>query len=121
MLIRRILGFAGVIAVIIGVVGLFAPVSVSPNLLVVECGSAVSPDLSAARANDDGSPANVPIPGGVLVDTNYTELCRMDLEDRRIWTITLAAVGALTIGAAAAHAAVKRPRERRAHRSIDAR
>lgn len=120
MLIGRILVFAGAIALVVGVVGLFAPVSVSPNLLVVDCGSAVSPDPSAARANDDASSANIPVPSGVLVDTNYTELCRMDLEDRRIWTISLAAVGALAIAAAAAHRVVAGRARQRSNQSSDA-
>jgi hypothetical protein len=120
MLVQRILGFAGVIAMGVGLVGLFAPVSVSPNVLVVDCGSAVSPDLSAARANDDESSVNTPTPGGVLVDTSYTDLCRMDLEDRRVWTISLAAIGALGIAAAAAHRVVTRRGRRRSHRPNDA-
>jgi hypothetical protein len=98
VIVRRIALFAGVVALLIGVVGLLAPVSVSPEREPsVGCGSALAPDLSAARANDDESAANFPVPGGVVVDTNFTRLCRMDLEDRRIWTITLAAVGALAV------------------------
>lgn len=89
--------FAGVVALIVGVAGLLAPVSVSPELVKVGCGSAIAPDLSAARANDDESAANFPVPGGVVVDTNFTRLCQLDLEDRRIWTTTLAAVGALAV------------------------
>lgn len=120
MLIRRILGFVGVIAVTVGVVGLFTPVSVSPNLLVVDCGSAVAPDLSAARAKDDDPSANIPTPGGVLVRTNYTNLCRNDLQDRRLWTISLATVGALLIAAAAAHRVVTGRARPRSHPSSDA-
>lgn len=104
MIVLRTVLFAGVVAVIVGAVGLFAPVSASPGERTVECGSAVAPDLSAARAHDDGSAANIPVPGGVVTDTDYTRLCEMNLEDRRIWAITLAvagvvaAVGALVVG-----------------------
>jgi hypothetical protein len=89
--------FLGAVALIIGVVGLLAPVSVSPEGKTVRCGSAVAPDMSAARAEDDRSSANVPVLDEVLVDTNFTRLCQLDLEDRRIWTISLAAVGSLAI------------------------
>lgn len=88
---------AAVVAVLVGVVGLAAPVSVSPALVVVECGSALSPDLSAARALDDGDAANTPTAEGVLVDVNYTDLCRMDLEDRRLWTSPVILAGLLTL------------------------
>jgi hypothetical protein len=99
--VRRIILFVGLflgaVAVIVGVAGLLAPVSVSPEDKTVRCGSAVAPDLSAARAEDDLSAANVPVLDEVIADINYTRLCQMDLVDRRIWTISLAVVGALAI------------------------
>jgi hypothetical protein len=100
MIVRRSILFVGVVAVLVGVTGLFTPVSVSPEVGGVSCGSAVAPNLSAARARDDGNPANVPIRGEVIVDSDYTRLCHMDLADRRIWTITLAAAGALAAASA---------------------
>jgi len=105
MITRRIILFIGGVAVLVGVIGLFTPVSVHPELVPVSCGSAVAPNLSAARARDDGNAANVPVRGEVIVDSNYTRLCQMDLADRRIWTITLAAAGALAIASALALAA----------------
>lgn len=109
MILRRIVLFMGVVALIVGVVGLLAPVSVSPELQTVRCGSAVAPDLSAARAEDDRSAANLPVGGEIVADTNYTRLCQMDLSDRRIRTITLAVAGALAVTGAVVLAA-------RAHR-----
>lgn len=97
MFVRPIVLFVGVAALMVGVVGLLIPVSVSPEVESVGCGSAIAPDLSAARANDDQSAANIPARGEVVVDTNYTRLCQLDLADRRIWTITLAAAGAIAI------------------------
>lgn len=97
MIIIRTVLFAGLVALIVGVVGLFAPVSASPEEQTIACGSAVAPDLSAARAHDDGSAANLPVPGGVVADTDYTRLCEMNLEDRRIWTIALSIVGAVGV------------------------
>ncbi len=113
-LIRGILAFLGVVAVIVGVVGLLAPVSVSPGRVSVRCGSPVAADLSDARARDDGSAANVPVPGGVLTDTNYEQLCRQQLTDRRVWTITLAAVGGLAVIAGFGLGAMVRQRQRSA-------
>lgn len=92
--------FVGVVALLVGILGLITPVSVSPYRQVVSCGSAIAPDLSEARSLDDTSAANVPVAGEVVVDTDYTQLCRMELEDRRLWTITVAVVGALAMSAA---------------------
>ena len=109
MKVRLIIVAAGAVALLVGIVGLVVPVSVTAGEgEVVRCGSAIAPDLSAARANDDASEANVPVFGEVLVDPNYVRLCEKDLEDRRLWTITLGAVGALTLVAAGAHSAVAR-------------
>ena len=95
--------FAGVVALLVGVVGLLAPVSASPPQEPnVSCGSAVAPDFSEARAHDDGSAANVPVLDELIVDTNYTELCDMAINDRRAWTIPVAAIGALVLAAAVA-------------------
>lgn len=109
MKVRLIIVSVGVVALLIGIVGLLAPVSVSAGEgQVVSCGSAIAPDLSAARANDDASEANIPVLGEVIVDPNFVRLCEKDLEDRRLWTITLGAVGMLTVVAAGAQGAVSR-------------
>lgn len=110
MALRRIIGLAGALAILVGTAGLLTPVSVSPELQKVRCGSAAFPDMSAAKANDDGSDANIPVSGGVVTDVNYTELCRMDIEDRRVWTITLAALGVLAVAASVTHGAMERSR-----------
>lgn len=90
--------FLGTAALIVGVAGLLTPVRVSPEEPIVDCGSAVIPDLSEARAMDDGNSANVLIGNEVVADTNFTRLCQMELTDRRMWTISLVAVGVLAIG-----------------------
>lgn len=100
--------FGGVVALVVGLVGLVAPVSVSLQAQTVGCGSPIAPDFSGARAHDDRGAANVPVPGGIVADVNFTRLCEMELQDRRIWTITLAAVGALLIVGAAVSAARSR-------------
>ena len=97
VLVRRAALFLGALALIVGVAGLLTSVSVSAGQTTVQCGSAVAPDLSQARAEDDRGVANVPMLGEVVVDTNVTRLCRMELTDRRLWTISLAAAGALAV------------------------
>ncbi len=108
MLIRGMVLFASVVALLVGITGLLVPVSVSAERQVVHCGSAIAPDMSAARTHDDGNAANVPVLGEVVTDTNFTRLCRKDLEDRRLWTITLAVAGALVMVAAVAQGAYSR-------------
>ena len=100
VVIRRVSVFVGIVAVVVGLFGLVTPVRVSPELEVVQCGSALSHDLSSARAHDDRSADDNSIAGRVVIDTNYTELCRKDLEDRRLWTVTLMALGFVLLTAA---------------------
>ncbi|RAV13191.1 hypothetical protein DQP55_10815 [Mycolicibacterium sp. GF69] len=111
MIVRRTVLFAGIVAVLVGVVGLLAPVSASPEEQTIACGSVVAPDLSTARAHDDGSAANIPVPGGVLDDTDFTRLCQMNLDDRRIWTITLTIIGAAAVAGALVDARIRRARQ----------
>ena len=96
----------GLVAVLVGIVGLFSPVSVSPGLTTVPCGTAVSPDLAAAReqapADTQTSPEELPYDSEWVGDVDYAELCDNEIADRRAWTISLTAVGALTLVAAAA-------------------
>lgn len=99
-MVRWIAIFVGVVALLVGLLGLITPVSVSPFQQSVSCGSVVAPDLSEARSLDDSNAANVPVDGEIVVDVNYTHLCRMELEDRRLWTITVAVLGALMVSAA---------------------
>ncbi|MCV7016893.1 hypothetical protein H7I96_03995 [Mycolicibacterium aichiense] len=108
----------GVLALVTGVAGLLSPVSAGPGHrgpvsvepAQVRCGSAVAPDLSAARAATVQGGKNTPSPAGVpetpgmaephddiIVNTDYVELCHKELTDRRIWTIVLSGVGAVAI------------------------
>lgn len=105
---RLVIVSAGVVALLVGIVGLITPVSVSPDQRIIGCGSAIAPDLLEARAHDDASAANVAILGEVGTDANATRLCDKDLEDRRFWTITLAGVGVLAVLAVGAQAALSR-------------
>lgn len=108
MMVRLLIAFAGFVALLVGIGGLLVPASVSPELAVVSCGSAIAPDLSEARSQDDGNAANVEVADELIADTNYTRLCEMELEDRRLLSIPLAIAGVLTIGAAVALSARSR-------------
>ncbi|KMO73278.1 hypothetical protein BST22_02055 [Mycolicibacterium chubuense] len=90
---RWILLFTGVAAMLVGGVGLLTPVSVDPRRVVVSCGTAVSPDMPVPPGDDDAA-----------VDPDYARLCRMEVTDRRLWTITLLVVGATTTAAGVAYA-----------------
>jgi hypothetical protein len=87
----------GAVTVAVGVVGLPAPVSISSQQEVVGCGSPVAPDLSAARATDERTGAGKPVTDEAAPDKSYTRLCLMGLDDRRIWMVTAAVVGTLTL------------------------
>lgn len=103
--------FLGVIAVLTGVVGLLAPVSAGPGSIA--CGTPVATDFSSARAATEHGGANAPMPPSapetpgraephddIVVNTDYLELCRAELTDRRMWTVSLAALGAVATLAA---------------------
>ncbi len=87
--------FVGVVAAIVGIVGLLVPVSVGEE--GVSCGSAAMPDYSEARAATDFGGVNIPVLDEVLVNPDYVALCDAELRDRRTWTITLTAVGAIAV------------------------
>lgn len=108
MKLRLVIMGLGAVALLVGIVGLLAPVSVSAEGKTIGCGSVITPDLSAARANDDSSAANALVLGDVVSDANFTRLCDMNLEDRMLWTATLASLGALTVIAGAAQSLLHR-------------
>ncbi|MGV0714380.1 hypothetical protein ABQE93_03125 [Mycolicibacterium sp. XJ662] len=108
-LLRWLLLLLGTAAVLVGAMGLLNPVNVGPE--DVECGSAIFPDLTAARAATDFGGANIPVLDEVITNPDYEELCRMELEDRRVWTLTVAAVGAVVlVGAGVMFFAARRNR-----------
>ena len=95
----------GLVLLLVGIVGLLTPVSVSPGLQTVPCGTAVAPDVAAPR---EQAPAQT---GEEVVKADYSELCRYELNDRRAWTGTLAGAGALVLVVAGAFALGARRRQ----------
>ena len=108
---RSIAVFVGVVTLIVGVVGLFAPVSIEPELQTVRCGTAISPDLSEARTQRDRASADVPPAEEAVTFIDFEELCRMELEDRRILAITVAAGGAFILAVGAGVGLLSRARD----------
>lgn len=108
MMLRIVIAFAGFVGLLVAIGGLVVPVSVSPELEIVSCGSAIAPDLTEARSHDDASAANFRVRGELVSDTNYTRLCEMELEDRRLGSIPLAIVGVLMMGLTVAIGALSR-------------
>ncbi|HZA10671.1 aminopeptidase [Mycobacterium sp.] len=98
MNLRRLILLVGAIALIAGVIALLVPVSVSgANGQSIGCGNAIASDLSAAKAADDQTGANVPILNQVIPHSNYVAQCQSSLSSRRAWSIPLAVIGVVVI------------------------
>jgi hypothetical protein len=111
---RRMVVFLGVLVgamtVAVGVVGLLAPVSAPSQQNAVQCGSALAPDLSAARSKDERIGTGEPVIDEAAPDKSYTRLCVTNLDDRRIWMLTAAVVGMLAlVGTLVFNGATRRP------------
>lgn len=97
--IRKVLLFAGVVALIAGVIGLLVPVSITgDDGQSIGCGNAIVADQSAARTQDDKRGASIPVIGPVLSGgSEYVNRCQSEVTGRRAWAIPVAALGALVI------------------------
>lgn len=106
MIVRRTALAIGVVALLVGIVGLLSPVSISPGLTSVPCGTAVAPDLEGARqqapADTQTSPQELPYDSEWVGNVDYGQLCDKEIADRRAWTITVTVVGVLGLLTAAA-------------------
>ena len=88
---RLVLGIAAVLLVV-GVIALLVPVSISDgNGGSIGCGNAVAADLSGAR---------VPILNEVVPHTDYVAQCQSSVSQRRAWSIPLAVIGVLGVAGA---------------------
>ena len=93
---RRLVLLVGSALLLIGLIGLFVPVSASDgNGGSIGCGSAVSADYTAARDANSRSVAGVPILNQVVPHTDYVAACQSELSGRRAWSIPVVAVGLL--------------------------
>ncbi|BBY16021.1 hypothetical protein MLIT_16130 [Mycolicibacterium litorale] len=92
----------GAIILLVGIVGLLVPVSVSgDDGKSVGCGNALVSDMSGAQAANNQGVANVPVLNQIVPHTDYVALCESAVSSRRSWAIPVAVVGAVvTVGAA---------------------
>ncbi|KRE31762.1 hypothetical protein ASG82_01960 [Mycobacterium sp. Soil538] len=97
MILRRIIMLIGAVAAVVGIAGLLTPVSVSPQRQIISCGTAVAPDFAQARTQEAPLTQNARQDGDLVVRPDYTALCRQELDDRRLGTLTLTAVGAVAV------------------------
>ena len=101
MTVRRLVIAVGAVLLLVGIVGLLVPVSISDgNGNSVSCGNGIAMDLSSARNANDKNGANIPILNQVLPHTDYVAQCQSSVSGRRSWTIPLAVIGVAAIGGA---------------------
>jgi preprotein translocase subunit Sec61beta len=101
MTVRRFVLVLGAVALVVGIIGLLVPVSVSDsNGGSLGCGNAVISDLSSARKANNNSVASIPILNQILPHTDFVAECQSALSSRRSWTIPVTVVGAIAIVAA---------------------
>jgi hypothetical protein len=98
---RRVVLLVGAVVLVVGIIGLFVPVSVSDgNGGSLGCGSAAISNLSSAREANNKSVASIPILNQVVPHTDFVAECQSALSSRRSWTIPVTVVGAIVVVAA---------------------
>jgi hypothetical protein len=101
MTVRRFVLVLGAVALVVGIIGLLVPVSVSDsNGGSLGCGNAAISDLSSARKANNNSVASIPILNQIVPHTDFVAECQSALSSRRSWTIPVTVVGAIAIVAA---------------------
>jgi len=94
MSVRRMILLGGVILLLVGAIGLLAPLSASTNDgKEIGCGSGLFQDLDEARSANASSVAGVPILNEIVPHTDYVALCESELSGRRTWSIPVAILG----------------------------
>ncbi|MBV8862335.1 MAG: aminopeptidase [Mycobacterium sp.] len=98
MTLRRLALVIGAVVLVVGIIGLLVPVSVSDgNGGSLGCGNAAISNLSSAREANNNSVANVPILNQVVPHTDFVAECQSALSSRRSWTIPVTAIGAVVL------------------------
>ena len=101
MTLRRLVLVVGAVVLVVGIIGLLVPVSVSDgNGGSLGCGNAAISDLSNAREANNTSVANIPILNQIVPHTDFVAECQSALSGRRSWTIPGAVIGAIAVVAA---------------------
>lgn len=100
MKLRWVILLVGAVALVVGIIGLLMPVSVTgPDNRDVGCGNAVAADYSEARDLDSRNPVNLPILDEVIPHTDYAAQCESAVSSRRTWSIPVAIIGAVVMAA----------------------
>jgi hypothetical protein len=95
---RRLVLVVGAVVLVVGIIGLFVPVSVSDgNGGSLGCGSAAISNLSSAREANNKSVASIPILNQVVPHTDFVAECQSALSSRRSWTIPVTVIGAIAV------------------------
>jgi len=95
---RRLILLIGGVALVIGVLGLLIPVSVSgSNNESIGCGNAVVANTSAAREAEDRSGGNIPVIGELIPHEDYVALCQSAVSQRRAWSIPVTVIGLIAV------------------------
>jgi len=98
MNLRWLVLLAGAVVLVVGVVGLLMPVSITgPDSQNIGCGNAVAADDTAAREADNNNPVNLPILNEVIPHTDYVAQCASAVSERRTWSIPVAIIGLVVI------------------------
>jgi hypothetical protein len=98
---RRLALAIGALILVVGLIGLLVPVSVSDGSGgSLGCGNAAVSDLSSAREANNKSVASIPILNHVIPHTDFVAECQSALSSRRTWTIPLTVIGAIALLAA---------------------
>ncbi|MGB2923302.1 MAG: aminopeptidase [Mycobacterium sp.] len=97
MNLRRVVMIAGVALLLVGVIALLMPVSVSGPDASIGCGNGIAADMSQARDADSGNLANLPVLNEIVPHTDYVAECESALSSRRSWAIPVAVVGLVVL------------------------
>lgn len=91
----------GAVLLVVGVVGLLMPVSVTgPDSQSVGCGNGIAADTSGAQGLDNSNPANLPIINQIVPHTDYVSMCNSAVSGRRSWSIPVAIIGLVVVAGA---------------------
>lgn len=94
MNIQRMALLAGVVAILAGIFGLMAPVSISDgDGATIGCGNAVVQDTGAARTATERQLTNLPIIKDFVSHTDYVSECNTAVAQRRWWAIPVTVLG----------------------------
>jgi hypothetical protein len=95
---RRLVVLVGAVILVVGLVGLLIPVSVSDgNGKSVGCGNALVSDMSGAQAANNQGVANVPVLNQIVPHNDYVAMCQSAVSSRRTWAIPVAVIGAVVL------------------------